>query len=61
MKIEFIQYPFAFTDEGHRVSIDTIHGIPRVGSELVVRADGDYDVKASTNDSECVNGVCPVK
>lgn len=62
MKIVFIHYPHVFTDDGQRISIDEICGVPKVGYELVVGADGEYNLKpADINDNECINGVCPIK
>lgn len=57
MKIEFINYPFVFTDKGTRHEIDEINGTPRVGAEL----DDELNVVRSVADGDCVNGVCPVK
>lgn len=61
MKIEYIQYPFVFTDSGERIDIENIKGIPRVGAELSKINIKEYEVQAVTSDSECVNGVCPVR
>jgi hypothetical protein len=61
MKVEYISYPFVYTDDGNRIDITNIVGHPKVGSELIVREDGEYCVQAVTSDSECVNGVCPIK
>lgn len=60
MRIEHINFPSLFTDTGDKIDIKDIIGVPRVGSELVP-VNGMYKVQASTNDSECVNGVCPIK
>ena len=61
MKIEYITYPYVYTDDGYRFEIDKItEGIPRVGSEIIRTTDG-YKVLASGDQSECVNGVCPVR
>lgn len=57
MKIEFINYPFVFTDAGTRHHVQEINGTPRVGSEL----DDELNVKSSTSNSDCVNGVCPIR
>lgn len=57
MKIEFINYPYVFTDEGTRHNIGEIKGIPRVGSVL----DESLNVLSQDVDSDCVSGVCPVK
>ena len=57
MKIEFINYPFVFTDEGTRHNISEINGTPRVGAML----DNQLNVLNNAVDSDCINGVCPVK
>lgn len=57
MKIEFISYPFIFTDKGTRHHVSEITGTPRVGSEL----DEDLNVVSSTANTDCVNGVCPIR
>jgi len=57
MIIEFINYPYVFTDTGARHLIKDIKGIPVVGSTL----DDDLNVTSKTSDSDCVSGVCPVK
>jgi hypothetical protein len=57
MKIDFINYPFVFTDEGTRHQINEIKGTPRVGAML----DEELNVLNNAVDSDCINGVCPVK
>lgn len=57
MKIEFIAYPYVFTDEGTRHHIKEITGTPRVGSEL----DEELTVMNNTANSDCVGGVCPIR
>lgn len=57
MKIEFINYPYVFTDEGTRHEISEINGTPRVGAML----DEELNVLNNAVDSDCVNGVCPIK
>lgn len=57
MTIEFINYPYVFTDQGTRHEISEIKGTPRVGAVL----DADLNVLSSAVDTDCVNGVCPVK
>lgn len=57
MKVEFINYPFVFTDAGTRHHVEDIKGTPRVGSEL----DAELNVMNSTSNSDCVNGVCPIR
>ncbi|MBN2794235.1 MAG: hypothetical protein JXR88_02430 [Clostridia bacterium] len=57
MKIEFIHYPFVFTDAGTRHNISEIKGTPRVGAML----DEDLNVMFNAEDSDCVSGVCPIK
>ena len=60
MKIEYINYPVVYTSAGHRIEIKDIVGTPRLGSELI-EEDGMYIVQAVSVDTECVNGVCPVR
>ena len=57
MKIEFINYPFVFTDEGSRHHVQEINGTPRVGAEL----DKELKVLSNVTNSDCVNGVCPIR
>lgn len=57
MKIEFINYPYVFTDAGTRHMINEIKGTPRVGAML----DEDLTVQNQAMDSDCINGVCPIK
>lgn len=57
MKVEYINYPFVFTDDGKRINVAEIKGTPRVGSEL----DEDLKVLNNTTNSDCVNGVCPIR
>ena len=57
MKIEFINYPYVFTDKGTRHNVSEIKGTPRVGAML----DGNLKVQNNVVDSDCINGVCPVK
>lgn len=57
MKIEFISYPFVFTDEGTRHEIKDITGTPRIGSEL----DEQLNVVSSVVNTDCVAGVCPIR
>lgn len=57
MKVEFINYPYVFTDEGTRHHVEEINGTPRVGSEI----DKNMTVQSNTMNSDCVNGVCPIR
>lgn len=57
MKIEFINYPYVFTDAGTRHNVTEIKGTPRVGAML----DQDLQILNNAVDSDCINGVCPVK
>lgn len=57
MKIEFISYPFVFTDEGTRHHVKEITGTPRVGSEL----DENLQVISANVNVDCVGGACPVR
>lgn len=60
MKIEFINHPYVFTNDGKRIAISHIDGMPKVGAAL--EAVGErYNVVANDNDSECVGGVCPIR
>lgn len=61
MKIEYINYPVVYTSAGHRIEIKDIVGTPSVGSDLIEEEDGMYIVQAVSADTECVNGVCPVR
>lgn len=61
MKIENVIGTYVFTDTGKRISVDEICGVPKPGYEIIEGVDGEYNILASTNDSECVGGVCPVK
>lgn len=57
MKIEFINYPYIFTDNGKRLNISEVNGTPRVGAML----DDQLNVLNQAQDSDCISGVCPVK
>ncbi len=57
MKIEFINFPFVFTDEGTRHHVSEINGTPRVGCEL----DQELNVMNNNVNSDCVGGVCPIR
>lgn len=61
MKIVHIRYPYIITDTGEKIDIIKIQGLVRMGSELVLAENGMYHIRVSTNDGDCVNGVCPVK
>ena len=58
--VEFIQFPFAFTNDGKRINIKEVEGSVRVGSKIE-EVEGKYRVIGSSNDSECVSGVCPIR
>lgn len=60
MKIDFIHYPYAFTNDGKRIDVREIEGNPHVGVVLEVVND-KYRVKGIADDSDCVGGVCPIK
>jgi len=60
MKIEFINYPYAYTDTGERIEIKDISTQPNVGDQLEMVGE-KYKVMASSADSDCVSGVCPIK
>lgn len=57
MKIEFIAHPYVITDQGTRHHIKEIKGTPRIGCEL----DEELNVISSNANSDCVNGVCPIR
>lgn len=60
MKIEFINFPFVFTNTGQRIEISKINQHPSVGALL--KENGErYDVINAEVDENCVNGVCPIK
>jgi hypothetical protein len=61
MKIEFINPPFVFTDDGKRIHFDNIKGQIFKGSTLKAINETDYEVTGSEVDPDCVGGVCPVK
>lgn len=61
MQVVHIQFPFVITDDGQQIKIGDIDGHPKVGSNLVGTSDGYYEVVANASDSDCVNGVCPVR
>lgn len=60
MRIDFIHYPYAFTNDGRRIDIREIEGHPQVGVLLEIVED-KYRVVGILEDSECVGGVCPVR
>ena len=60
MKIEYINFPAVYTDDGQRIEVKDIVGTPRVGSDLI-EEEGKCIVQAVSVDTECVNGVCPVR
>jgi len=60
MKIDFIHYPYAFTNDGKRIDVREIEGHPYVGVVLEL-VDNKYRVKGISDDSECVGGACPIK
>ncbi|MDO9518438.1 MAG: hypothetical protein Q7J10_10400 [Methanosarcinaceae archaeon] len=60
MKIDFIHYPYAFTNDGKRIDVREIEGHPHVG--VVIEIVGDkYRVAGISDESDCVSGVCPIK
>jgi hypothetical protein len=66
MKIDFINFPFAYTDTGARINVNNISGSPFVGSSLqhIGKNEDDedlYEVNGSEVDPDCVGGVCPIK
>lgn len=60
MKIEFIQGMWAYTDTGERISVKAFKTQPSVG-DSVKYVMGVPTVMGKVSDSDCVNGVCPVK
>ena len=66
MRVDFIHYPFCFTDDGRRIEIAKIDGLVNVGSELAENAENGNDSKpfkvlSNNANSDCVNGVCPAR
>lgn len=61
MKVENVIGTYVFTDTGERIHVNEICGVPKPGYELEIGVDGEYNILASTNDSDCVGGVCPIK
>jgi len=57
MKIEFINYPWAFTDTGRRIRIGDVKGNVSVGVVL----DEELKVISNATDNSCVSGVCPIR
>ena len=58
--IEMIIYPWAYTKCGKRIRVAGILGNPSVGA--TIEGSGDkWKVKGISNDSDCPNGVCPIK
>jgi len=60
LKIDFIDYPYAFTNDGRRIDVREIEGHPYV-SVVLELVDERYRVKGISEDSECVGGACPIK
>ena len=58
MIIDYVHYPFIYTDTGKRVHFDELTGKPNVGDELT---DDLIVVKTQYSDVDCPNGVCPIK
>lgn len=56
-KIESVIHPYVYTDDGYRFPIQDVKGQATVGALL----DNDNNVVGSSADSDCVNGVCPIK
>lgn len=61
MKIEFIQYPYLFTDNGKRLHSSQVVGNIRVGVDLEEIDENTFRVTGNLVDDGCVNGVCPIK
>ena len=59
--IQHIDYPFVFLSNGERVRVSDFKESPRVGATVTKTVDGMYAIKGVSNDSDCVNGVCPIK
>lgn len=61
MIITHIQYPYVFTDTGARISVEDINTTPKVGGRLISSENDKYDMQMTSDNSDCVNGVCPIK
>lgn len=61
MIITHIQYPYVFTDTGTRISVEDINTTPKVGGRLISSENDKYDIQMTSDNSDCVNGVCPIK
>jgi len=58
--IDMIVGMHAYTKCGDRVDVTEITGNPRNNSQIENDGTG-WKVIGNSNDSDCVNGVCPVK
>ncbi|WZL81414.1 hypothetical protein QBE53_16695 [Vallitaleaceae bacterium 9-2] len=61
MRIEHIQYPFIFTDDGQRIHAKQVVGNIFKGATLKQTQEQAYEVVGIQADENCVNGVCPVR
>ncbi len=61
MRIEHIQYPFIFTDDGQRIHAKQVVGNIFKGATLTEKEENAYEVVGIEADENCVNGVCPVR
>ena len=61
MIINFIQFPHVYTDTGERILIADCVQQPRVGDRLELDEDMKLYKVYKSNDSDCSNGVCPIK
>jgi len=59
--IEFIRYPHYFTSEGKRIHKEDFDKEPKLGSTVEKQPKGKYKVLTNNTNSDCVNGVCPIK
>jgi len=60
MKIDYINPPWVFTDNGKRINMSEIIGQVRIGCTL--GEDGErFKVTGNLADENCLNGVCDLK
>ena len=60
MKINYISFPYAYTDTNERIHISEIQG--NVQRDAVLeKTNTGYKIIGNANDESCPNGVCPVR
>ncbi len=57
MKIDHIQFPYAYLSNGSRVLVKSIKGNVRVGASV----NDELVVIGNNVNVDCINGVCPIK